>query len=77
MVPSHGETACTVINIFIRIIQNLNAFTINLPKNIIECLGETQGTGKKNSLPIPPDHIQSSWPAAPLCPPTIVLWIGQ
>ena len=63
--------------IFIIIILNFNAFTINIRKQFIECLGKTQGTGKKNALPSPPNHLQSFWPAAPLCPPTIVLWIGQ
>ena len=63
--------------IFIRIILTFNAFKINLRKQFIECLGKTQETGKKESLPSPFNHIQSSWPAVLLCPPNIVLWIRQ
>ena len=61
--------------IFIRIIINFNAFTINIPKQFIECLVmvKTQGTGKTNALPSLPNHLQSSWPAVPLCYPTIFL----
>ena len=77
MVLSHGGTACTVGKIFIRIILNFNAFTINLQKQFIECLGKAQGKGKKKALPIPPNHLPSSWTAVPLCPPTIVIWIVQ
>ena len=47
------------------------------PKKFIESLGKIQVTGKKNILPSPPNHLRSSWPAAPLCHPTIVLCIGQ
>ena len=35
-----------LVEIFITIILNFNAFTINLQKQFIECLGKTQGTGK-------------------------------
>ena len=61
---------------FIIIIKNLNEFTINLPKTIIKCLGKTKVTGKKKAIPSPTNRLQPSWTAAPLCPPTIVLWIG-
>ena len=78
MVPSHGETACTIgKKIFIRIILNFNTFTINLLKRFIECLGKTQGTGKNNALPSPPKHLHPPWHTTPLCPPTILLWIGK
>ena len=62
--------------IFITILLNFNAFTINLQKQFIECLGKTQGTGKNDALPSPLNHLQSSCPAGTLCPPTIVLCIG-
>ena len=77
MVPSHGETACTVRknmhcnNKKLKCIYNQSSKTI-------ECLGETEGKGKKNALPGPsPNHLQSSWPVVPLCLPTIFLWSWQ
>ena len=63
--------------IYIKIKQNLNAVTINLTKQFIACLGKTQVTGEKNALPSPPENLQTFWPAAPLCPLAIVIWIGQ
>ena len=65
------------VKIFIRIILNFNAFTINLQKQFIECLGKAQGKGKKKALPSPTNHLPSSWTAVPLCPPIIVIWIVQ
>ena len=69
MVLSHGETTCTVRKIFITIILNFNAFTINLQKQFIECLGKTQGKGKNNAFPSPTNHLKSSWSAPPPCGP--------
>ena len=60
MVPSHGETACTAGKKIYQNNKNLNAFTVNLPKQSIECLGKTQVTGKSNALPIPHNHVQAS-----------------
>ena len=77
MVSFQSETACTFGKYFYQNNKNFNAFTINIRKVSIECLVNTQGTGKRNALPSPPNHLQSSWPAAPLCPPKIVPWIGQ
>ena len=61
---------------FIRIILNLNAFTINPQKQFIECLGKTQTTGK-----ITPPLVHPTIYSTPdRCPPVlieIVLWIGQ
>ena len=55
--------------IFIIIIINFNAFTNQYSKPTFLCLEKTQGTRKKNALPSPPKHLQSSWPLCTPIPP--------
>ena len=59
MVLSHDEMACIVVENIYQNNKKLNAFTVNLPKQSIECLGKTQVTGKSNALPIPHNHVQA------------------
>ena len=77
MVPSDGKMACTSGKNIYHNNKKLKCIYNQSSKTYYWMFGEDSEKRKNNALPIPPNPLQSSWPAVPLCTPTIVLWIGK